>query len=73
MAIFTTTDRDAVKAAMVRLATHGIATVTIGGETTTVKSLDELNRMLQLINADLASAKEHFGIRMTKLVPPGTG
>lgn len=73
MAIFTTTDRDAVKAAMVRLATDGVATVTIGGETVTVKSLDELNRMLQLINSDLASAKDHFGLRMTKLVPPGTG
>ena len=73
MAIFTTTDRDAVKAAMVRLATDGIATVTIGGQTVTVKSLDELNKMLQVINSDLASAQEHFGMRMTKLVPPGTG
>jgi len=73
MALFTATDRDAVKAAMVRLATDGIATVNVGGETVTVKSLDELNRLLQLINADLAADREHFGIRMTKLVPPGAG
>lgn len=73
MALFTTTDRDAVKAAMVQFATDGIATVTVGGQTVTVKSLDEINRLLQLINSDLASDQEHFGLRMTKLVPPGTG
>jgi len=73
MASFSTTDRDAVVAAMVRFATDGIATVSVGGETVTAKSLDELNRLLQVINSDLAADQEHFGIRLTKLVPPGTG
>ena len=73
MALFTTADRDAVKTAMVRLATDGYATVTVGGQTVTVKSLEELRRILEMINADLASDQEHFGLRMVKLVPPGTG
>ncbi len=73
MAIFTTTDRDNIKAAMVSFAVDGFAAVTIGGQTTTVKSLDELRRMLEMVQADLASGKSHFGLRMTKLVPPGAG
>ena len=73
MAIFTIADRDAVAAAMVRLATDGIATVTIGSQTVTVKTLDELRRILDMINADLASDQDHFGLRMVTLVPPGAG
>ena len=73
MALFTTADRDAVKTAMVRLATDGIATVTVGGQTVTVKSLDELRKLLELINSDLASDQTHFGMRMVTLVPPGAG
>jgi lipopolysaccharide/colanic/teichoic acid biosynthesis glycosyltransferase len=73
MALFTTADRDAVKTAMVRLATDGIATVTVGGQTVTVKSIDELRKLLDLINSDLASDQSHFGLRMITLVPPGAG
>jgi hypothetical protein len=73
MAIFTTTDRDNVKAAMVTLAVSGFATVTVGGQTVTVKALDELRRMLDMINADLASDQTHFGLRMITLVPPEAG
>jgi len=73
MALFTTADRDAVKAAMVRLATDGIATVTVGGQTVTVKALEELHKLLAIINSDLASDQGHFGLRMVTLVPPGAG
>lgn len=73
MALFTTADRDAIKTAMVRLATDGIATVTVGGQTVTTKSLDELQKLLALINSDLASDQTHFGLRMVTLVPPGAG
>jgi len=73
MALFTTDDRDAIKAAMVTFAVSGIATVTVGGQTVTVKSLDELRRMLDLVNADLASDQDHLGLRMIKLVPPAAG
>jgi len=73
MSTFTTEDRDAVKAAMVRIATDGIATVTVGGQTVTATSLADLQRLLQMINSDLSSDVSGFGLRMTKLVPPGTG
>jgi len=73
MALFTTTDRDNVKAAMVTFAVAGFATVIVGGQTVTVKALDELRRMLDMINADLASDQTHFGLRMVTLVPPGAG
>lgn len=73
MSLFTAADRDAVKAAMVQFAIDGFATVTIGGQTVTVKALDELRRMLEMINADLASAQTHFGLRMIKLIPPEAG
>lgn len=73
MALFTTTDRDNVKAAMVTLVTDGIATVTVGGQTVTVKTIDDAERLLKMINADLASDQTHFGLRMVTLVPPGAG
>jgi chorismate mutase len=73
MALFTTADRDAVKAAMVTLATDGIATVTVGGQTVTVKAIDECLRLLAVINADLASDQTHFGLHQVTLVPPGAG
>lgn len=73
MAIFTTTDRDNVKAAMVALAVDGFASVTIGGQTTTVKSLDELRRLFDMIQQDLATAVPRHGLRMVKTVPPGAG
>lgn len=73
MALFTTTDRDNVKTAMVSLAVNGFATVSVGGQTVTVKSLDELRNILDMINADLASDQTHFGLRMVTLVPPGAG
>ena len=73
MALFTTADRDAVKAAMLRAATEGIASVTIGGQTVVNQTLDQLRQILEMINADLASDQQHLGLRMIQLVPPGAG
>lgn len=73
MALFTTTDRDNVKTAMVQLAVDGIATVTVGGQTVTVKDLGQLQQLLAAINADLASDCDKFGLRMIKLIPPEVG
>jgi hypothetical protein len=71
--IFTTADRDAIKAAMVTFATQGFATVTVGGQTVGVKSLDELRRMFDMVQADLASANSLGGMRFRKTIPPGAG
>jgi tryptophanase len=73
MALFTTADRDAVKVAMVKLVTNGIASMTIGGQSVTVKTVEEAERLLKMINADLASDQTHFGLKMVTLVPPGAG
>lgn len=69
MAIFTTADRDAVKSAIVTAAVNGYASVSVGGQSVSMKSLQELKDLLQVIQADLASADSHFGLRFTKLVP----
>lgn len=73
MSLFTATDRDNIKAAMVQFAIDGFASVSVGGNTVTVKDLDQLRRMLEMVNADLASAQTHFGLKMVELIPPGTG
>jgi len=73
MSLFTTADRDAIKAAMVTFATQGFATVTVGGQTVGVKSLDELRRMLDMIQADLSSGNALGGLRFRKTIPPGCG
>lgn len=73
MSLFTTADRDAVKAAMLELAVSGFATVTVGGQTVTVKAIDELRRMLDMIQQDLATATPTMGMRMIKTIPPQAG
>lgn len=73
MALFTTADRDAVKTAMVKLITDGIASMTVGGQSVTVKTVDEAERILKMINADLAADQTHFGMHQVTLVPPGAG
>ena len=73
MALFTQADRDAIKAAMVRIATDGIASVTLAGQTTTVKSLDELRRLLEIVQSDIAAETGGGGMRVKQLVPGGTG
>ena len=37
------------------------------------KSVDELIKADQYLAGKTAAGKKHFGLRMTKCVPPGTG
>lgn len=73
MALFTTADRDAIKSAMVTLATEGSATVTVGGETVTAHSLDQLRKLLDMVQGDIATTDNAFGMRFVKTIPPGCG
>lgn len=73
MALFTTTDRDNVKAALVTATIAGFASVTVGGQTVAKVPLADIEKILERINADLASDQTHFGLRMVTLVPPGAG
>lgn len=73
LAIFTTTDRDNVKAAIVTAAVSGYASVTVAGQTVQSRSLADLTKLLELIQADLASGTSLGGMRIRQLVPGGTG
>lgn len=73
MALFTAAQRDEVAEAIVKLATEGIDSVTINGHTVNKKNIAELLSALKEIDSSLAAQQSHFGMRMTKLVPPGTG
>lgn len=68
---FTASDRTAVEQAMVRLATDGIASVTVAGETVVAKTMEDLERLLKLINSDLAAASDRpgLGIRIQQWKP----
>ena len=73
MAVFTTADRDAVKAAIVTAAVSGFASVSIAGESVQSQSLEQLYKLLGIIQADLATSQPHGGMRLTQLVPGGCG
>lgn len=73
MALFTTADRDAVKAALVELAVSGVASVTVGGHTVVAQDPDKLKKLLADIQQDLAAASGTGGMRFRQLVPGGTG
>ena len=73
MAIFTTADRDAVKAALITAATEGIASVAVGGQDVKAYTLEELKKILLLIQQDLASSQPRGGMRIVLTKPPGCG
>ena len=71
---FTAADIAAIEAAMVVAAVDGIASVTVAGQTVTARSLDELRRLLELINSEVAANDTTTGgLRRRKLVPPECG
>lgn len=78
-AIFTTADRDAVKAAIVTAATEGIASVSVAGQSVQSYTLEQLHKLLTAINADLTgdamnvAGNQVTPFRMVKTVPPGAG
>lgn len=71
--IFTTADRDAVKTALIEAAVSGVASCTVGGQTVQARTVDELRRLLEVIQADLAAASATGGMRFAQFVPGGTG
>lgn len=68
-AIFTTADRDAVKAAIITAATTGFASVSIAGQSVQTYSLEQLRALLTEICADLAAASENVGLIRRKIMP----
>jgi tRNA A37 methylthiotransferase MiaB len=73
MAIFTTTDRDNVKAALITAATEGVASVSVAGQSVQAYNLDQLRKLLEYILADLATENTHGGMRLRQMVPGETG
>ena len=78
MALFTTADRDAAKDALVTAAVEGVASVSVAGQTVVSKTVDELRRLLDMIQADIGAddmetETELRPFRMVRTVPPGCG
>lgn len=68
---FSSTDLTNIEAAMVSFAVDGMATVTVGGQTVTVKSLDELTRLRNLIRDELTASSDRpgAGLRFQQITP----
>lgn len=73
MALFTTADRDAVKAALIEAAVSGVASCTVQGHTVTGRTVKELQELLDYIQSNLAASSTGGGMRIRQLVPGGTG
>lgn len=60
---------------MITAASEGFASVAIGGETVTTYSLDQLRKILEMIQGELAAANANSsgGMRFRKMVPGSTG
>jgi hypothetical protein len=73
MARWTEADHAAVKAAYLQAAIDGVASASVGGQTIAAWTADQWEKLLSRIEADLAGAQPHFGVRFTQQVPPGCG
>jgi hypothetical protein len=69
----TEADLDALDQAALDIAISGIATVTIAGQTTTVKSLKELRDFRNELAGQIASESTASGLVTRQLIPPGCG
>lgn len=47
--------------------------VSTDGTSVTAQSVDEIKKAKDMLAADGAAGQPHFGVRFTKLVPPGCG
>ena len=69
----TQSEIDAVEDAIIENAA-GPASVSVSGQTVTAKSADDLIKSANYLAAQAAANnRAHFGLRFTKLVPPGCG
>lgn len=77
MAIWTTDDLESVQDAIRAAVISGFAELSLAGQVARRFTLAELRALLEDIKSDLddedVADKPHFGLRMTKLVPPGCG
>lgn len=74
MALFTTTDRDNIKTALVTAAVNGVASVSVGGQEVQTYSLEQLKSLLAMVLDDLSSDDvSHGGLRLRQLKPGGCG
>lgn len=73
MAIWTTADRDAVKAAYLVAVTGGLASVSVAGQTVQSHDPKVFADLLDRIQADLASSQGRGGMRLVRTVPEGCG
>lgn len=71
--IWTTADRDAVKAAYLTALTEGFASVTVAGQTVQSHDPDKFAKLLDRIQSDLAGAGGNSGMRILQLKPGGCG
>ena len=69
----TEADLDALDQAALEIGISGIATVTIAGQTTTVKSLKELREFRNELATQIASETTASGMVTRQLIPPGCG
>jgi hypothetical protein len=73
MALFTTADRDAVKAAYLTALTEGIASANIGGQHIVGWTVDQWKKALDAIQQDISTGNENCGMRFRKMIPGSTG
>lgn len=59
---FTSTDQTNIEAAMVTIAIAGVATVSVGGQSVTATSLDELRRLRDMVKGELVSSGDRAGL-----------
>ena len=51
----------------------GPASVTVGGQTVVQKDVEQQIKADEYLAAKQAATKPHFGLRFTKIIPPGAG
>lgn len=66
-------DADDITDTIAQTGADGIASTTIGGQSTTVLSVDEQIKAANYVAAQAASGTRKFGLRLVQLVPPGCG
>lgn len=52
---------------------RGPASVTVAGQTVVQKDIEQQIKADEYLAAKKAAAKPHFGLRFTKIIPPGAG
>lgn len=66
-------DIDDINDTIANTAADGIANVTVAGQSTTVLSIDEQIKAANHVASQTAAGTAKFGLRFTRLVPPGCG